>query len=82
MIIFINARKKRITLTAQGSETDLFSLIVAFAGGAVISPKPNATLFKTMIGKIFKKIVIDMNHPTITKEFIQLLLRTKSIKTI
>lgn len=82
MIVFINARKKQITLIAQGSETDIFSLIIAFSGDAVLSPKPSKSLFKAFATKVFNKIVIDMSHPNCSKAFIQMLLRMKSFKTV
>jgi hypothetical protein len=82
MTVFINARKKQITLIANGSETEMFALIVAFAGEAIISPKPSKSLFKAFAGKVFKRIVIDMSHENCSKEFIQMLLRMKSFKTI
>lgn len=82
MNIFINSRKKQITLLATGSETDLFTLIVAFSGDAVVFPRQSKNLFKSLASKVFKMVIIDMTHPSVTKEFIQLLMRTNNIKTI
>jgi 3-deoxy-D-arabino-heptulosonate 7-phosphate (DAHP) synthase len=82
MKVFINSRKKQITLIATGSETDLFTLIVAFGGESIISPKPSKSLFKALATKVFNRIVIDMTHENCSKEFIQMLLRMDSFKTI
>ncbi len=82
MKILLDPKKKEITITAQGSETELFSLIVAFAGDAVIYPKTSPSFFKSFTNKIFSKLIIDMTHENISKEFIQMLLRSKNVKTI
>jgi len=80
MNVEINARKKEITLKAIGQETDMFALIVAFAGDAVLKPKLSTNLLSTLMSKTINTLVIDMNHPSITKQFIQLLLRNNSTK--
>ena len=75
MKIDIDAKKRVITIVASGSEKAVLSLIVAFAGGSL--KNVNATLLNKLTSSFINTIKIDMDHPTITKEFIQLLLRMK-----
>ena len=75
MKIDIDAKKRVITIVASGSEKAVLSLIVAFAGGSL--KNVNTTLLNKLTSSFINTIKIDMDHPTITKEFIQLLLRMK-----
>lgn len=75
MKIKIDANKRTITIIASGSEKKVLSLIVAFAGGSL--KNVNKSLLDRITNSFINTIVLDMDHPTISKEFIQLLLRFK-----
>ena len=75
MKIKIDANKRQITIIASGNEKKVLSLIVAFAGGSL--KNVNSGLLNKLTRSFINTIVIDMNHESITKEFIQLLLRFK-----
>jgi hypothetical protein len=75
MKIKIEANKRQITIIASGNEKKVLSLIVAFAGGSL--KNVNSGLLNRLTSSFINTIVIDMNHESITKEFIQLLLRFK-----
>lgn len=77
MKVKINTKKKECTLYAVGKEKNLFSVITAFAGDAVIYPKTNRSNIEKVISVFVDKLVIDLQHPVISKEFVQLLLRMK-----
>lgn len=69
--------KKILTLKATGKEKKLFTLIAAFAGDAVIYPKNTKSFLEKLSSKLVDKLVIDLTHDAISKEFIQLILRLK-----
>jgi hypothetical protein len=75
----INGKKKEIKITPSGDdEKNLLKLIVAFADPkAVKYPVITATIWGWLAGKVISYIIIDMNHPNITKAFIQTILRLK-----
>lgn len=75
MKIKIDANKRTITIIASGSEKKVLSLIVAFAGGSL--KNVNKSLLDRITNSFINTIVLDMDHPSISKEFIQLLLRFK-----
>ena len=75
MKIKIDANKRTITIIASGSEKKVLSLIVAFAGGSL--KNVNKSLLDRITNSFINTIVLDMDHPPISKEFIQLLLRFK-----
>jgi len=77
MKVKIEAKQEKITLIADSGESDLFILISAFGGDAIIFPRKTKGFLDSLSSKFVKKIVIDMNHPNISKEFIQMLLRLK-----
>ena len=77
MKVKMNIKKKECTLYAVGKEKNLFSVITAFAGDAVIYPKTNRSKIAKVISLFVDKIVIDLQHPVISKDFAQLLLRMK-----
>jgi hypothetical protein len=76
MKISIIPTKKIILLMATGGDAELFKILAGFAGDAIIFPKPNKSFFKAFITSKVTLIKIDMEHENITKEFIQLLLRS------
>lgn len=69
--------KKLLTLKATGNEKQLFTLIAAFAGDAVIYPKNTKSFLEKLSSKMVDKLVIDLTHESISKEFVQLVLRLK-----
>lgn len=73
MKIKILSQKKEIHIYAVGKERKVLNLIAAFAGDSIKNVN-NGTLRKLM-SSFIDKLVIDMTDKTITKEFIQLLLR-------
>ena len=75
MKVKIDANKRTITVIASGSEKKVLSLIVAFAGGSL--KNVNKSLLDKITNSFINTLVIDMDHPSISKEFIQLLLRFK-----
>ena len=75
MKVKIDANKRTITVIANGSEKKVLSLIVAFAGGSL--KNVNKSLLDKITNSFINTLVIDMDHPSISKEFIQLLLRIK-----
>lgn len=75
MKVKIDANKRTITVIASGSEKKVLSLIVAFAGGSL--KNVNKSLLDKITNSFINTLVIDMDHPSISKEFIQLLLRIK-----
>ena len=75
MKVKIDANKRTITVIASGSEKKVLSLIVAFAGGSL--KNVNKSLLDKITNSFINTLVIDMDHPSISKEFIQLLLRMK-----
>lgn len=75
MKVKIDAKKRTITIIASGSEKKVLSLIVAFAGGSL--KNVNKSLLDRITNSFINTIVIDMDHPSISKEFVQLLLRIK-----
>lgn len=77
MKVKIETNKKQLTLMASGNEKQLFTLIAAFAGEAVIYPKNNKSFLQKITSKMVDKLVIDLSHESISKEFIQLVLRIK-----
>ena len=77
MVVKLNTKKKEVTLIAVGKEKNLFALISAFAGDAVIYPTANRWKVTKVVSLIVDKIVIDLQHSSISKEFVQLLLRMK-----
>ncbi len=77
MKVKINTKKKECTLYAVGKEKNLFAVITAFAGDAVIYPKTNRSNIEKILSVFIDKLVIDLQHPVISKEFVQLLLRMK-----
>ena len=77
MIVKLNTKKKEVTLIAAGKEKNLFTLISAFAGDAVIYPTANRWKVTKVVSLFVDKIVIDLQHSSISKEFVQLLLRMK-----
>lgn len=61
-----NAKKR--TLTLEG-DPDINRIVLAFLNPqAVVSPKINAGFWKSIGNKLFPKIVLDLNHNSITKE--------------
>lgn len=75
MKVKIDAKKKQIVLTALGNEKKVLTLIAAFSGDAVMNV--NSNILKKLASTMVSKIVIDMTHENISKEFIQLVLRLK-----
>ena len=75
MKVKIDAKKRLITIVASGSEKKSLSLIVAFAGGSL--KNVNKTLLDKITSSFINTLVIDMDHESISKEFIQYLLRMK-----
>lgn len=75
MKIDIDAKRRVITIVASGQEKKVLSLIVAFGGGSL--KNVNDSLLNKLTSSFINTIKIDMDHPNITKEFIQLLLRMK-----
>lgn len=75
MKIDIDAKRRVITIVASGQEKKVLSLIVAFAGGSL--KNVSDSLINKLTSSFINTIKIDMDHPNITKEFIQLLLRMK-----
>lgn len=75
MKIDIDAKRRVITIIASGEERKVISLIVAFAGGSL--KNVNYSLINKLTSSFINTIKIDMDHPAISKEFIQLLLRMK-----
>lgn len=75
MKIDIDAKRRVITIIASGQEKKVLSLIVSFAGGSL--KNVNDSLLNKLTSSFINTIKIDMGHPNITKEFIQLLLRMK-----
>ena len=77
MKVKVNGKAKIITITPQTSdEKDMMKLIVAFADkDAVLFPTFSKSALTSFASFFVNKIVIDMTHKTITKEFIQSLLR-------
>jgi hypothetical protein len=75
MKVTIDVNKRIIKIVASGSEKKVLSLIVAFAGGSL--KNVNKSLLEKLTKSFINTIIIDMEHPSITKEFIQLLLRMK-----
>lgn len=75
MKITIDAKKRQIILVASGQEKKVLSLIVAFAGGSL--KNVNTGLLNKITSSFINTIILDMDHPSISKEFIQLLLRFK-----
>lgn len=73
----VNTKKKIVTIKASGKEKGLFTLITAFAGDSVIYPKKNKSTLEKLSSIFVDKIVIDLQHPSVSKEFVQLLLRMK-----
>lgn len=74
MKVTIDAKKKRILLVANSSEKKAFSLIAAYAGDSLIGIDDNI-IEKLSSSFWVNTLVIDMKHPVVTKEFIQLLMR-------
>lgn len=77
MRVKINTKKKEVRLIAVGKEKKIFTIITAFAGDAVIYPVGDRGKITKLITMFIDKIVIDLQHPSISKEFVQLLLRMK-----
>lgn len=75
MKIKIESKKRQIIIIANGSEKKVLSLIVAFAGGSL--KNVNSGMLSKLTNSFINTIVLDMDHESITKEFIQLLLRFK-----
>ena len=75
MKVKMDAKQKKITLIASGSDKKVLTLISAFANKAVIEGK-KSFLTKITFGYT-NKLVLDMKDEAISKEFIQLLLRMK-----
>lgn len=75
MKIKIDAKNRKITLTAVGKERKIINLIIAFAGGSV--KNVNKSLLDRISNSFMDTIVIDMDQENITKEFLQLLMRLK-----
>ncbi len=75
MKVKIDAKKRQITIIASGSEKKVLSLIVAFGGGSL--KNVNSGMLSKLTSSFINTIILDMDHPSITKEFIQLLLRIK-----
>jgi hypothetical protein len=75
----VNGKKKEIKITPSGQdEKDLLKLIVAFADPkAVKYPTIATNTWGWLVGKVISYIIVDMNHPNITKAFIQTVLRIK-----
>ena len=73
MKVKIDPRSRIITIIASGKEKKVLSLIVAFAGGSL--KNVNASVLDKLTSSFINTIKIDMDHPSISKEFIQLLLR-------
>ena len=74
MIVQINSKKKRITLRAGGSDKMVLTLVAGFAGDAIIG---NKGFFNKITFGFVDKLVLDMSHPAISKQFIQLIMRMK-----
>lgn len=73
MKVKIFPKKKEIHISGTGSEKQILNLIAVFAGGAV--KNVNKSKLAKLVSSFIDKIVIDMSHEAISKEFIQLLLR-------
>ena len=71
MIVFIY--KKKAKLIAGPMDKKLFTLITVFAGDAIEGNKQS--LLRKISSVLVGSITIDLTHPNITKEFIQLLMR-------
>lgn len=77
MKVKIDNKKDQIILIAGSAEKDLFTLLSAFGGEAIVFPRKTKGFFDTISSKVVTKIIIDMTHPNISKEFIQMILRIK-----